>query len=242
MSTPAVRLSPRLPASGQPWLIAPLSRPAAGLGFEQLRERLPVARRKVSARHYLYRAGQPFAGVFLVHAGFFKTCLVADDGGERVTGFRMRGDLLGVEAIGMTEHVCDVVALDAGEVWELPNPPLLGAAQRYPELQAMLTAALAAEIRHERTWMLALGTLGAEQRVATFLLDLAARYQALGYSASEFVLRMTRAEIGSFLSLQLETVTRAMSHLHALGLIEVRRREVILRDPQALRALIATAA
>jgi DNA-binding transcriptional regulator LsrR (DeoR family) len=100
-----------------------------------------------------------------------------------------------------------------------------------------LTASLAAEIRRDRNWMLALGTLDAEQRVALFLQDLSRRYQAMGFSPSHFVLRMTRAEIGSFLALKHETVTRALSHLAALGIIAVERREVRIQDADALARL-----
>ncbi len=215
--------------------------PSAGSGqinLGELSAHVHVTRRKLEAGQYLYRAGQPFNALFLVHAGILKASLVAEDGREQVTGFRMRGELLGVESIGMKTHACDVVALDTSEVWELPYPAVLTACARIPELQAQLTAALAAEIRSDRTWMLALGTLSAEQRVAAFLLDVAARYQALGFSNKHFVLRMCRADIGSFLALKHETVTRALTRLSAQGCISVEWREVRILDAAALRATI----
>ncbi|HET9482367.1 MAG TPA: helix-turn-helix domain-containing protein [Xanthomonadales bacterium] len=211
------------------------------LDLELLRTLVPVRRIQVKAGQVLYRAGSAFDSIYVVHAGCFKTQLVSADGRERTTGFRMRGDLLGADSIGSPVRMSDAVALDDGEVRELPYPAVMRACAGVPELQAMLTVALAAEIRTDRQWMLALGTLTAEQRVAAFLLDLGARHAALGYSGQHFVMRMTRAEIGSFLSIKLETVTRCMTLLAGRGCIEVRRREIRLVDHAALEALASGA-
>jgi CRP/FNR family transcriptional regulator, anaerobic regulatory protein len=207
------------------------------LDFDALRRLLPVARRSVTAGQTLFRAGQPFRALYLVHAGFFKTCITAEDGRERTSGFPIRGDLLGIESIGTDTYACDAVALDSGEIWELPYPPVLTAGQQLPALQSRLNTALASMLRHERAWALALGTLGAEARVALFVLDLAARQQAIGFSDRRLVLRMTRAEIGSFLGLQLETVARGLSHLATRGAIKVRRRDIELLDFDLLHAV-----
>ncbi|MEO6689024.1 MAG: helix-turn-helix domain-containing protein [Dokdonella sp.] len=205
------------------------------IGIEQLRHHVPVLRRKVEAGHYVYRAGQTFNALFLVNVGCFKTCELASDGREQVTGFRMRGDLIGVESIGLAHYACDVVALEDGEVWELPYPAMLSACLRVPELQARLTMALAEEIRRDRLWMLALGTLSAERRVAAFLLDLSDRHARLGFSACHFILRMSRADMASYLALKHETVSRALSRLDDLGQISVSRRDVRILDADGLR-------
>lgn len=205
------------------------------LAIEQLQRHMLVARRKVRAGQYLYRNGQPFHALYLVHVGFLKTCELSDDGREQVTGFRMRGDLLGAESIGLGHHTCDAVALEDSEIWELPYPPVLIACQHIPELQERLTAALAEEIRRDRSWMLTIGTLPAEQRVAAFLLDIASRHARLGFSARHFILRMGRADIASFLALKHETVSRALSHLERIAYISVLRREVKLLDIPKLR-------
>lgn len=110
-----------------------------------------------------------------------------------------------------------------------------------PEFQERLTAVLASEIRRDWGWMLVLGTLSAEQRVIAFLLDLASRMEALGFSARRLMLRMSRADLGNFLALQLETVTRALSHLQTLGLIGVERRQISIDDPVGLRGLLGAA-
>lgn len=198
--------------------------------------RLGLPRKLVHRKDTLFRPGQSKSALYLVRSGYFKTSLLSEDGREKVTGFRMRGDLLGLDSIGLSHHACEAVALDVGEVIELPLA-LLGA--RVPGFQAWLAATMAREIRRDWEWMLATSTLGAEQRVIAFLLDLADRQRALGYSGEQVVLQMTRAEIGNFLALQLETVTRALSHLDAVGLIAVDRREIRMLDTGALRAMIA---
>lgn len=218
-----------------PWSDAPFE-----LDIAQLQRYMVVTRRKVRAGQYLYRNGQPFRALHFVHAGFLKTCELSEDGREQVTGFRMRGDLLGVESIGLSVHTCDAVALDDAEIWELPFPPVLEALRHIPELQVRLAAALAEEIRRDRVWMLVIGTLPAEQRVAAFLLDIAARLARLGFSAHHFILRMGRADIASFLALKHETVSRALSHLEQLQYISVLRREIKLLDIPKLRASVGT--
>lgn len=211
--------------------------PDTAIDIEALREYVPVRRCKHAAGQRLYHAGQPFHAIHLVEVGSYKTCELAEDGREQVTGFKMRGDLVGVESIGLTTHACDVVALEDSEAWELPYPAVLKACLHVPEFHARLTSALAAEIRCDRSWMLMLGTLAAERRVAAFLLDVAARYAALGYSARHFMLRMSRIDMASFLALKHETVSRALSRLHDLHFIAVQRREVKVLDIEGLRAL-----
>lgn len=210
--------------------------PGAPVGFEALLKGLPLRRRLVKAKQHIFRAGQPRHSLYLVHSGVFKTTVIADDGREKVTGFRLRGDLLGLDSLDMPVHACDAVALDVGEVWELPVEQLR---RDVPDFEARLTAALAGEIRRDWSWMLAVSTLSAEQRVVAFLLDMASRLAALGFSPRQMLLRMTRADVGNFLSLQLETVVRALSRLQAGGLIAIDGREIRIEDAEGLRALMA---
>ncbi len=213
--------------------------PNRGQGFDldQLRKHVQVLRHRLEPGDYLYRAGQPFRALFMVRVGSVKTCELAADGREQVTGFRMNGEIVGAESIGLKTYACDVVALESSEIWELPYPPVLTACLRIPELQMSLTAALAEEIRRDRQWMLALGTLSAEQRVAAFLLDIAARYAALGFSGSHFILRMSRADMANYLALKHETVSRALAHLADANCIEVQRRELRILDQVAMRKI-----
>lgn len=212
----------------------------AALGAALQRARLSLRRRTVRAGQAVYRAGEPANAVHFLQAGCVKTVISAADGRERVTGFHLRGELLGMEAMGAAEHSCDAIALEDGEIWEIPVEVLLQACNADAALQRAIAATLAAEIRSARGWMLTAGTLGATQRVASLLLELAQREAALGFSASHLVLRMTRADIGSLLGLTLETVTRALTQLKESGWISVERRDVILRDRAALEALVQT--
>ncbi len=209
-----------------------------GINAEQMLQQVKVSPRRVRAGSHVYRAGQPFRSVHFLRAGFVKSTISSSDGREKVTGFHMRGAMLGLESLGMAEHSCDAVALEDVEVWEVDYDELLAACARTPALQRDFAAALSLEIRVEQTWMLSVGTLSAEQRVAALLLELGARLQAQGFSATHFLLRMSRAEMGSFLGLQLETVTRALSHLVARGLLDVKRRDVRIVDEQELGAFV----
>lgn len=218
--------------------------PSADMGqphlseLELLLQTIPMHRRCLQRKQTLFRAGQPCHSLFLVHAGFFKTCVLSEDGREKITGFHLRGDLLGIDSFDMPTYGCDAVALDTCEVWELPLAQIRA---RAPEFLPHVTATLSGEIRRDWRWMLILGTLNAEQRVVAFLLDLASRLEALGFSARHLLLRMTRAELGNFLALQLETVTRVLSRLASSGLIAVNGREIRIDDATGLKAILASA-
>lgn len=206
--------------------------------MEELLRGIPLRHRTLKAKEFVFRAGQPHHSLFLVHAGFFKTCLTSADGREKITGFRMRGDMLGLDSLGIGTYACDAIALDTGEVWELPYSDLCGS---LPEFEQRITSFLAAEIRRDWNWMLTLATLSADQRVVSFLLDMATRLGSLGFSRQHMILRMTRADLGSFLALKLETVTRALSRLQDKGLIAVQGKEITLRDPASLNDLLQAA-
>lgn len=204
---------------------------------DQLRKHVPVLRHKLAAGQAIYHAGQSFRSLFLVHAGFIKMVDLADDGREQVTGFRGRGDFLGTESIGLDAYACGAVSLESGEAWELPYPAMLQACHEMPELNARLAAALAGEIRSDHAWMLTIGTLNAEQRVAAFLLAEGRRCARMGFSARHFLLRMRRADMASFLALTNETVCRVLTKLHDMRLIAVARRDVQVLDENALRTM-----
>lgn len=202
---------------------------------------LPLRRRRIEPRQALFRAGQSMHALYLVHAGHFKVSVMSPDGREKITGFRMRGDFLGLDALGTEAYGCDVVALDLSEAWELPCGLINTRAATRPDLHRQLIAASAQEIRRDWQWMLSLATLSAEQRVAAFLIDLADRQNAQGCSPRRLLLRMSRADLGNFLAIQLETVTRALSRMARMGIISVQRRGVELLDQDALYALAGKA-
>jgi CRP/FNR family transcriptional regulator len=191
---------------------------------------LPFTRLLIPARGWLFHAGQPRPGLYFVNAGYFRTSVGSDDGREHITAFPMRGDWLGLESLGWDCHVCDAVALDASEVWHLP-----ASARADHAVERAIGACCARQLREQQAWALAVGSLCAERRVLSFLQDQAMRHADLGCSGTRFTLRMTRAEMGNFLALQIETVTRALAKLQARGSIFVDRREVtLLPTPHAL--------
>ena len=185
----------------------------------------------------IHRAGDPFRSVFFVKSGAAKRMLIQEDGREQILGFPMPGDILGMEAIDGAAHSTTVIALDLCAVVEIPFAAIETLAAENPAVARFLYHRMSAALRDEHGWMAALGLLNADERVAAFLLDLSQRFSARGFSARRFMLRMTRAEIGSFLGLTLETVSRVFSRFQKLGLLNVTRRDIELLDMTALSSL-----
>lgn len=200
------------------------------------------AKRKVAAGQHVYRTGDAAGSLFGIRTGFVKTSIVTDDGREQVTGFRMMGDVVGVDAIGGGQRAGDAVALEDTEVCEMPFAAIENLAREVPVLQRRLYQMMNQEIRQERETMLLLGTMRAEERVASFLIGLGRRYQERGYSALRFLLRMTRADIGSYLGLRLETVSRLLSRFQAERLLRVDSRSLEILDVDRLRLVIGRTA
>jgi CRP/FNR family transcriptional regulator len=201
-------------------------------------DEIVTARMRVSRGETLYRSGGRFAGLYMIRLGSFKTVLLTDDGAEQVAGYHMPGEILGTDGIGSGLHDSEAVALEDSEVWVISFDRLQTLARGRMEVQENFHRILSREIVRERKIMMMLGTMSAEQRLAAFLIDLSERYRARGYSSSEFVLRMTREEIGSFLGLKLETVSRLFSRFQREALLQVQGRLVKLLDVIALRGLL----
>lgn len=182
----------------------------------------------------IHRAGDPFRSVFFLNSGAAKRLLIKEDGREQILGFPMPGDILGMEAIDGGAHSTTVIALDLCAIVEIPFEAIDALAAENPAVARFLYHRMSAALRDEHGWMAALGLLNADERVAAFLLDLSQRFSARGFSARRFMLRMTRAEIGSFLGLTLETVSRVFSRFQKLGLLNVTRRDIELIDLAAL--------
>jgi CRP/FNR family transcriptional regulator len=212
----------------------------AGIDVREMErvDRLVNRRRKLKRGEPLYRAGVPLAALYAIRSGFMKSCVLHDDGREQVAGFHMMGELLGMDAISSGHHMCDTVALEDSEVCEIPFGYLEHLSRELPSLQHQLHRIMSREIVRDYGVMLLLGSMKAEERLAAFLLNLSQRFAARGYSATEFNLRMTRGEIGSYLGLKLETISRALSRFQQDGIIEVRHKRIRIRDPEALRQLL----
>ncbi|MBE0549723.1 MAG: fumarate/nitrate reduction transcriptional regulator Fnr [Rubrivivax sp.] len=195
-------------------------------------------RRTVPRGEALYRAGDGFASLFAVRTGFFKTCVSSEDGRDQVTGFQMGGELLGLDGIGTDRHTCDAVALEDANVCVIPYHQLEGLARELSDLQRQFHRIMSREIVRDHGVMLLLGSMRAEERLAAFLLNLTQRLRARGFSGSSLILRMTREEIGSYLGLKLETVSRAFSRFQDDGMLEVRQRHIEILDAPALQKLV----
>jgi CRP/FNR family transcriptional regulator len=197
------------------------------------------SRRRLRKGEALYDAGDAFVALYAVRVGSIKTTVLAEDGREQVTGYQLPGDIMGLDGVGTDQYQSRTVALEDSEVCVMPFERIEVLAQRVPALQHNLRRLLSREISRDQSLMLMLGSMRAEERLAVFLLDLAERYRRRGYSSTHYVLRMTREEIGSYLGLTLETVSRLFSRLQQEGIVRVHGREVTLLDPGALRQLCA---
>src|SRR5581483_6911586 len=191
-------------------------------------------RQKVRRGETLYAAGGAFRLLYVVRVGVMKSFTVSGDGLVQVTGFHFAGDVLGFDGIDSGTHQSSVVALDDCEVFVVPFAQCERWSAESPQAQRLMMRTLARELLRSQELMLLLGTMHAEQRVATFLLDISERYARLGYSRSEFILRMTRQDIGSYLGLKLETVSRIFSRFQAEGLLQVQGKSLAVLDFNAL--------
>jgi CRP/FNR family transcriptional regulator len=195
---------------------------------------LNFSRRKVTAGQSLYRQGERFHFIYAVRSGTFKSGLTLADGREQVSGFHMAGELMGLDGLAGGAYASAASALEDSEICAIPYAHLNELSGTSSNLQNVIGRMMSREIVREHTLMVLLGSMNAQERLATFLLNLSHRLQARGYSATEFHLRMSRAEIGSYLGLQLETVSRTFSAFQQEGVLEVDKRHIRILDPQAL--------
>lgn len=215
-----------------------------GLSQPQLThlDSLVGARKSVKRGDALFHTGDSFKSVYAVRTGFFKTRISSEDGRDQVTGFQMAGELLGLDGISTDRHACDAIALEDSQVCVIPYSQLEDLSREFSDLQHQFHKIMSREIVRDHGVMLLLGNMRAEERLAAFLLNLTQRLQARGFSASSLVLRMTREEIGSYLGLKLETVSRTFSKFQEDGVLDVKQRQITVLEPQALQRLISNAA
>lgn len=185
----------------------------------------------------IHTIGQPFEQLYIVHSGFLKTVLIDVFGNEQILSFPMKGDLFGVDGIHGKRYESEAVALSDSDVILLPFRKFTALGKVYPELEAAIYAVISRELIREQSVVSMLGSLSAEARVARFLVSLSERFAAMGYSGRQFNLRMTRHEIGSYLGLTLETVSRTLSAFNDMELVGVDQRAIEIRDLNALKML-----
>lgn len=211
-------------------------------GLNELETRLLdqiIVRKKIVRDSYLYRIGDQFTSLYAVRVGHFKTYQENLAGDRQINGFQMSGELLGMDAISSARHQCDAVALDDSEVCVIPYPQLETLFTEMPMLMRHFHRVMSEEIMGEQNVIMILGNMYAEQRFAAFLTNLSRRYALRGYSPTRFQLRMTREDIGNYLGLTMESVSRMIAKMRKDGIIEVRQRDVEVLNLSALNKIAA---
>lgn len=210
-----------------------------GLAEEDLRRLDDVVKRRRPVRkgEFLYRVGDPLHAIYAVRRGTLKTTALLEDGREHITGFYLPGELLGFDAINDDRHPCDAEAVEHSEVCELPFARLEELAQTVPGLQHQLFRIMSREIVRDSEQLALLGHMTAEERLAACLLDFSRRREQLGLSGSDLSLAMSRQDLGHYLGLALETVSRLLSRFQADGLIALRGRSLRILDFERLQTL-----
>jgi CRP/FNR family transcriptional regulator len=211
-----------------------------GLNDDEMKriDEVVATRRKIARGETLFRNGEKFNALYAIRTGFFKTCISSEDGRDQVTGFQMAGEIIGLDGIVSDQHTCDAVALEDAEVCVMTFDRIEELSREINALQRHVHKIMSREIVREHGVMLLLGSMRAEERLAAFLLNLVQRLHARGFSQSELVLRMTREEIGSYLGLKLETVSRTFSKFVEDGIVEVKQRHVRILNTDALKLLV----
>lgn len=186
---------------------------------------------------YLYRIGDQLGGLYAIRLGSVKTSEVARDGEIQITGFHLPGELLGIDAISSEIHPCDAVALETTTVCEIPLDQLEELAREIPGLQKQLLKIMSREIALDEVLLLMLGKMSAEAKLAACMVSFSDRYKRLGLSDTKFRLTMSRQDLGDYLGLALETVSRLFSRFQGENLLLVEGRNIELKDMESLRAI-----
>ncbi len=191
---------------------------------------------------YVFRDGERFHSLYAVKTGSVKTYALSPEGGEHVLGFHLSGELIGLDAIEKEMHACSAKALETSAICEVPFSRLEALSNTIPSLQHQLYRLLSKEVGHDTEMLLLLGKKSAEERLAAFLLRISKRLRRRGLSPTDFYLSMSRYEIGNYLGLAVETVSRLFTRFQDDGLLKVDRKHIELRDPEAMEAVLTRAA
>jgi CRP/FNR family transcriptional regulator, anaerobic regulatory protein len=212
------------------------------VGFDQKDmhklDEIVTIRKKIKQGDFLFENGETFTSLYAIRTGFFKTSVASEDGREQVTGFQMAGEIIGLDGIVNDRHTCNALALEDAEVCVMPFDHIEDLSREFPVLQKHVHKIMSREIVREHGMMMLLGNMSAEERLANFLVNLVQRLFARGQSQSEFILRMSREEIGSYLGLKLETVSRTFSKYSEEGIIEVKQKHIKILKPDLLKQLV----
>ena len=193
--------------------------------------------RPIQAGEHIYRTGDGFTSIFAVRSGSIKTYLLDDDGVAQVTGFYLPGEILGFDGIGTEKHGCNVMAMETSTVCEIPFERIEELSLQIPVLQRHFFQLMSQQIEADHQMMLTLSKKNAEGRVATLLISLSKRFGRRNLSPNSLRLPMSRMDIGNFLGLTIETVSRTFSRLQKEGLIKVDGREIHINNHKQLQSI-----
>lgn len=194
-------------------------------------------RRPLQRGEFVFRMGEGFHSIYAVSSGSVKTYILTEDGREQVTGFHLPGELLGLDAISGEVHPCTARALETTSLCEIPFDRLETLWAAIPALPRQVMRVMGQEILHDQTLLMLMSKKNAEERLAAYLLNLSMRFGRRGYSVREYNLSMSRSDIGNYLGLAVETVSRIFTRFQDEGVLSVQRKHVQLLDLERLKAL-----
>ncbi len=195
--------------------------------------------RQFTKGEFLYRAGDPFRYLYAVRRGSFRSASLSEDGRQQVTGFHLAGELMALDAIGASTHASEAVSMEDSAASAIPYALLASQCREHPGLQRRFHRLMSREITRDHGVLLLLGSMCAEARLAAFLLNLSRRHANWGGPDGEFILHMTRDDIGSYLGMRIETVSRQFTRFQARGLLSVRLRLVRILDAEGMHECAA---
>lgn len=194
-----------------------------------------IERKRPLHKHdYLLQANTPFRSLYAVRTGSFKSYIVTTDGKEQIVGFHLPGDLIGFDALSSNTYPSNTVALETAMVCELPYQTLDEVAQRFPKLRMQIMSHMSQGIEQSQQMMMLLNKRSAQERLLHFLTHLAQRFNERGYSSKEFYLTMTRNDIGNYLGLTVETISRLLTRFQKEQLIKVDGKLISILDFDAM--------
>lgn len=183
---------------------------------------------------HLFRSGEKFNSIYIVRSGTVKASITAEDGMEQITGFYLPGEILGMDGMENNQYHTSAVALETCSICVLPFHKLTSLGREFPVLQQQLWRQISREIASGQDLLMYMGRKDAEARIAGFLLSLSQRFKRIGYSAASFQLPMGRHDIGNYLGMTLETVSRVLTRFEKAGIICKERRNINIIDIEVL--------
>jgi len=201
-------------------------------------DELVYSRKRLKSAGVLYHSGGRFHALYAVKSGFIKTESLHDDGRVQITGFYMAGEVFGFDGIATDEHMCTAIALEDSEICIIPLDRVRHVGHEFEAIQHHFYKLMSREIVRDHTIMMLLGSMQGEERLAAFMLNLSQRFHIRGYSRFNLILRMKREEIGSYLGMKVETVSRIFTKFQEQGLLHVHQKNIQIINLQGLRNLI----